>query len=263
MKLNSIEKTKNIRFTSGLSKKDIRFLNAVSTDSAEMYFKKACMIKTDFNGNQTFSVLNLLCKNILTKLQHSRVFDNIPFNSNPNSIKVFNANETARRYPDTFCISTTKKIIKNQPPYKPISLFFYNDKISLEEMNEAAQIAKKNGFNSNDNFLSFTMHEWMHGVHLNYLYKKNNFDEQKVIDEIKKIKEINFSNYEKSIIQEYLGEYVFNNGKINPMEVAAEGLNKIICSCLSKDKVLIASSIDESAHNLQTELIAIIKKAIH
>ena len=262
MRLNKIKKNKNINFNSGLSKKDIKLLSTISADNAEKYFQKSFMIKTDFEDNQTFSVLNLLCKNILIKLGHSKILDNLSFNSNPNSIKIFDKNELTRQYPDTFCTSATKKIIKNEPTYRPISLFFRNDKISIEEINEAARIAKKNEFISNDNFLAFVMHEWMHSIHLNYLYKKNGFNERRVIEEIKKIKQIDFNDTEKSILREQLGKYVYNKGKINPIEVLAEGLNKIICSCLDKDRISISSSLDESIYNTQTNLVQIIKKIL-
>lgn len=129
-------------------------------------------------------------------------------------------------------------------------------------MNEMAEDAKQKGFISSDNFMTYIIHEWMHNVHLTYLYKKNGFNEKEVAKYIKKISKIEFNSTEKTIIQEELGEYVHHDGNINAMEVIAEGLNKIICSCLDENKLGINLSIDESVKKMPEKLINILQKIL-
>ena len=263
MQVNNINKTDLTCFNSGISNTDLRKLKTILPSSTEKYFIDKYGIKANFSENQTISILNLLCRNILDRLKKTKLFDILPINTNPSSIRVFNCNELTKPYPDNFCTTKTKQIIKNESPYKPISLFFVNDKFDLEEIEEMVRKAKRNNFISNDNFLGFTMHEWMHIVHLNYLYKKNNFNEQHFANEIKRIKKIYLNNREKSIIRECLGEYAYNGGNTNQMEVVAEGLNKIICSCLNDNEVGISSNPEDVINSLPKELILILMKIIN
>ncbi len=262
MKLHFDMISKNITFKSGISNLDLKHLNKIPLKKTEEYFEKTLGINTDFKGNQTFCAINLLCKSILNKIGDSKVFGNLSLKSNPSNIRVFNKQELVKNFPNTFCTQVTKKIIQDETPYKPISMFIYNDRIAIDEMNEMVEIAARDGFISNDNFLAFIMHEWAHCVHLNNLYEKNNFNEQKVAEQIRKLKQIELSDKEKVIIREFLGEYVYNDGDIRPMEVVAEGLNKIVCSCLNRQRVAISDSIDDVVQRMPREFIAVMKKFI-
>jgi len=125
-----------------------------------------------------------------------------------------------------------------------------------------AENAKRSNFISSDNFLSYVMHEWMHSVHLNNLLIKNKCNEDDFLKNVKKIKQIEITDSEKEMIQELLGDYVYNQGRINPLEVSAEGLNKIVCSCLSKDKIAITRSIDEAVEELPMEFLQMLNKIL-
>lgn len=216
------------------------------------------MIDSRMKNNKLFSVLNLISCEILKMLKGSKQLQCLNFNAKPKQIRIFDKSELIKNFPDTFCTVNSKKILTNEPVFKPRSLFFRNDYIDLEEMNEMAQSAKEHGFIASDNFLTFAMHEWAHNIHIEYLYRTNKMDEKKVLEYIKKLKEMDFSRSEKALIHEYLGDYIYNNGKINPFEVTAESLNKIICTCLNNNKIQINQNIDTSVQEMPKELIEIL-----
>jgi len=259
MKITSIKK--QYHFKSGLSKEDIKRLNRISTSKTEKYFR-TLNTSANFSDNKTYSALNLICSKILNTLGNSKYFNSLDFFKKPAQIRVFEKNHLCAKYPDTFCTIVSKKILDNEPVFKPPGLFFYDSRINFEEMNELAKNANKERIISTDSFLAFVMHEWIHSVHFNYLYSKLNYDEKSVMKYIKHLKEFEFTNEEKELILEYLGSYSFINGHINPVETVSEGLNKVVCSCLDKNQLKINCSIDEAVEKMPPELINLIKKII-
>lgn len=239
-------------FKSGLSKKDIARLNEIRSENAQKYFKSQ-NVKSDFKDNNTYCALNLLCSEILNRLGITK---------KPKQIVVFDKIVLIKPYPDTFCIAATKRILTNEPPFKPISLFFQDDKYTFEEMNEIAQDMKKNNFISSDNFMTLVLHEWAHSLHFNFLYSKFDNDENKVREYLKQLKQMEFTSREQEIIAQYLGSYVYNGGKIKAVEVVAESINKIICSTLDEKEVKIKCGTKEALDNTPNELKKLMKKIL-
>jgi len=239
-------------FKSGLSEKDVKYLSSVSSKSAQKYFKTR-NIEADFKNNDTYGALNLICGEILKRLG---------FLKKPGQIVVFNKEDLLKPCPDTFCSAVSKKITKNNPAFKPVSLFFQNDNYGFRDMNEIAQNMKKDNFISSDNFLTLVMHEWAHSLHFNYLYSKLDTEEE-VKKYLKNLNQIDLTKEEKEIIAQYLGNYVYNNGKIKPTEVMAEGINKIVCSTLSENELAFKCGIKEALDNTPRGLLRVMKKILN
>ena len=261
MKIHNAIRT--INFKSGISRNEIRKYNKMNALYIEEYLQNFYGIDSNFENNRVFSISNLLCNGILKKIGKSKYFNQLNFLSNPGQIRVFDRIELTKNFPDTFCSIVSKKILTNESLFKPRSLFFRNSDIDLEEINEMAKTAKSHGYISSDHFLTFTMHEWLHSIHFEYLYKINNYDEKKVLEYINRLKGIEFSSNEKELVHKFLGDYVYNNGEINPIEVLAEGLNMIVCLCLDKNKLAFKSDIDSTITKLPIEFIELLMKILN
>ena len=97
------------------------------------------------------------------------------------------------------------------------------------------------------------------GIDTGSKYSNN---EQFVREYIKCLKKIELTKVERQIVKEFLGNYTYNNGAIDPMEVIAEGLNKIVCATFSKSKFQIVSTPKEVIDTLPKELIKMLEKIL-
>lgn len=263
MKITSIKNVSNnyVNFKSGISKKEITQLGNVPIKSInDAFFKNG--VEVDFKNNQTIAVLNLLCRDVLAKLSDSKTFMGLDFSLTPKKIKTFNSNQTTKRTAEFFCNITTNKILKTEIS-APNTMFYKNNSYTIKQMNDMTECAKEQGIISTSNFLSYFMHEWAHSLHLSYLYKTLGKNEDEVLEIMRNLKKIELLPHEKEMIEQLLGAYVYNGGKIHGAEVFAEGLNKIICSCLDDRKIMFVQDIDTSADKLPKEFIALLQKILY
>jgi len=258
MKINN---TRNINFKSGLSKTNIFLLSQIKPQKVEKLFCDTYEIQTKFKDNQTIAILNMLCYKILKNFAGEKILDEFSLLAKPSQIKVFEPSETVRNIFGDFCTTTSTLVTKGKKA-PPISLFFENKHSALPEVNALTDFSKAENIISSGNFLSFTMHEWMHAAHLRYLYQNIVKNEEEMGNFIKTIKKMDFTPTEKALIQEFLGDYVYNNGKINPMEVIAEGLTRTICDCLSENKLKLTNSPNKILNNYPREFVSLLKKIL-
>lgn len=69
-----------------------------------------------------------------------------------------------------FCIPETRKVLKEELPYETGSIF-YDDKCSIEELNNKLDESYSKDERSSSHYLSPFIHEIMHGVYVDYIYK--------------------------------------------------------------------------------------------
>jgi len=144
-----------------------------------------------------------------------------------------------------------------------MSLMYKNIGYEIEDINALAEQMKSKKIISTDNFLEPIMHEWMHVAHLNYLYKICGLNEAQVKNIINKLSRIQFGSIEKQMIEEHLGEYVYNGGQINGSEVVAEGLTKLITMCLDKNQIKFTDKFDDSCEKMPKEFIELLRCLIY
>ncbi len=260
LKTNNPQKINKISFKSGISPKNIETFKNYSSLYTQKYFAQNLGIDAYFTQNKMLGFLNYLSSNVLDRLGGSKKLNFLNFLSKPSSIRVYNKIELNGSYPNYFCTFFPHKIIKNEGIKRQKSLFFINDNLTYKQYNTVANYCKRANITSSSNILNSVMHEWMHQVHADYLYSRNLNSKSRVLSNIKKIKKVQFTPFEKEIIRKYLGEYVYNKGNINPMEVVAEGLNYLVCNCLDRNEFKIISSIDDQIDKAPKKLIEIIEK---
>ncbi len=101
---------------------------------------------------------------------------------------------------------------------------------------------------TSSHYLSPFIHEIMHGVYVDYIYKKMDILQQKV-----------FSREENEIIKNNLGLYSLSPEN-QYHEVFAETFTKIICNCLSPQDSLPVKNPLEEMKSLPCEFLRILAK---
>ncbi len=264
--LNTI--SPNINFKSGLNTALIKECRSTNVRSLEKSLGSK-NIPSDFGVNRPvafavgkiFEIFNLLKK-------HAKIFDiSAPrIQAYLKSDLKFNFNGYG------FCVPETQSILKNQPPFETGSLFFQKEN-SIEEIDQKLDKSFLNNERSSSHYLAPFIHEFMHGIYIDYVYKKYGYEGEcpytaqkykrsekdcglKVMEILQNLQ---FNNCENELIRNVLGKYAATS-KNQYHEVFAETFTQVICKCLSdKDSLPIKNPLDE-LKTYPREFINIIKK---
>lgn len=245
--------TYKLSFKAGLTKR-ILFQNfLISTKKNEEEFLKKYGTEADFKSNKTVAYANKSCCNLFSELLH-KLNKNILF---PPCIKVYEKKELIEKdCANNFCIPDTKSVLNDDYPFPGRSIFFYNYK-SLEDIDNIVEKQFKNKKTSSPHFLAPFIHEWVHSLHLDYIYSKygyggtckfmhqqypTKYSKVNGFDIIKNLADKQLTEKENEIIFEELGEY--STRPVNQyFEIFSEAVTKYICESLSGVK-LIKNPID-------------------
>lgn len=74
-----------------------------------------------------------------------------------------------------FCVPETQAILKSQPPFETGSLFFQKEN-SIEEIDQKLDKSFLNNERSSSHYLAPFIHEFLHGIYIDYVYKKYGYE---------------------------------------------------------------------------------------
>ena len=165
----------NFSFKAGLTPKIKENFAKLSAPGIAQSFRTVG-VDADFGYNRpiacccaaTNDIFDCLCRNY-----------NLPFWAKPPSIRLFNKDNVL--FPDMqytlgFCLTDSSPVLKNQPTFEVRSVF-YNDKYkSLNDIDKEAENNYQIRWNSTNHFLHTYIHEWVHNIHDDMLYRTFGYD---------------------------------------------------------------------------------------
>jgi len=165
-----------ISFKAGLTPSVVSNAAKYSAKNIENSFS-AIGVQADFKNNRAIA----FCCGIV-----SDIFDvlttkfKLPFGAKPPSITVYSDTELLNclnKGALGFCLPDSTKIITGKGVYETRSIFYNNDMLqSLTNMDKVAEYNHNTGFNSTNHFLHTIIHEWVHNIHDDLLYKAFGYD---------------------------------------------------------------------------------------
>ena len=259
----------NLNFRAGLNT-SLRFRElCLNSSRQENRFNRLYGTEAHFGQNKAVALANTLCAQIFEDI--GRRF-NIELAAPP-AITVYHPSQLAQqgRYIN-FCISDTAKVLKNEAVYPAGSLFFkdYKDLKTIDNLTEELYADKKI---SSNHFLAMYIHEWLHSIHLDYIFKKFGYPgDCKFLKELyplpktppkfKSIEELQqkcLNEEETAIVREHLSDFA-GEKEHQYFEVFGEIFTKLICSSLSKDCTHVTKNPLELLNQSCPELQKIVRK---
>ena len=243
-------KTNNPSFKANLTKEIISLQKKIDLKLLEKTFIDNFGIDTKFNNND-----NAICFSYTLN-----IFEDISNNYNlfncsyPPRIRIFDRNNLINKNStDSFCISNSKQILRNENVFELRSIFI--KKNNLLDINQKTEKNYKNKISSSPHFLANYIHEWLHNIHLDNIYKKYGYDgncpfAQSLYSKTKIgglhllnnwTTNINMNNNIKNLAYNELGSY----STTSIMEFFAETLTKIIKQSLNKNCELKNNPLDK------------------
>lgn len=244
----------NVPFKAGLNNNVVRLQHVFDCKFAEKYLQKQG-INSNFLNNKSLALATNIAVDILNKL-HS-TFDFFYFWSP--SINVYNTKDLLL---DNdlyhFCIPEQKNVLTNHPTFEPASIF-YSNVSSLEELDFQSEQAKKLGLKNTNHYLADIIHEMMHAVYLNTIYKKYG---KKSLLVLQKLEQKCFTPEENEVIKNVIGQYATN--PLNQYhEVFADTFTKSICDSISTNEILPMENPLDKFKKYPKEFINIMKKVLN
>lgn len=267
MKINNSD---NLAFRSGLTTKIAIQEKFVNPTKIESNFMNDYNIETSFGQNKSAALANKFCADIFARL--GNVFkSNCAF---PPCIKLYDRKDLVDiSSAENFCIPDTKEVLSNDYPFPGRSVFFQSFK-NLRYLDDVTEFQYKNKKTSSPHFLAPFIHEWLHSLQLDEIYKKfgygGNCDYLKSIypthnrkitgyNLIKNLQTKTLTPKENEVVYDVLGEYA--TFSVNQyLEVFSETFTKFICASL-KGVELVKNPID-LLKNSPKEFQKIINKII-
>ena len=266
--LNTIQS--NINFKSGLSTTLIKQCRDINVRKLEKRLNLN-NIPSDFDFNKpvAFAIHKVFeIFNILKKQSKIKIFE--IFTPRIQVYLTSNLRFNFKGY--GFCVPETQSILKGQPPFETGSLFFQKEN-SIEEIDKKLDKSFLNDERSSSHYLSPFIHEFLHGIYLDHIYKKFGYEgkcpytAQKYkrtendygLKVMNILQNLQFNNRENELIKNILGKYA-TTSENQYHEVFAETFTQVICKCLSdKNSLPVKDPIDEFKQ-YPKEFINIIKK---
>lgn len=252
MYISDYKNYNNVSFNAGLNSKIKLRKILTSTEQTERELNKKYGIYANFENNNTIAFVNLLCADIFEQLGNALRF-NI---TAPPVIKVYKQKDLILndKYIN-FCIPENSKLFKDNEIY-PAGSVFFKDYKSLNQIDNITENLYKNGKISSNHFLAMFIHEWLHSIHLDHIYKKFGYngdceylskiypkpDNTKTLT-INDLQQKFLSEEESKTVKEELDLYAGEKNN-QYFEVFSEMFTKLICGSISKDCKLIRNPID-------------------
>lgn len=263
----------NPNFKSGLNYKVLVKEKFIVPKTQEKMFMDLYGIEANFKKSRTNTLANVFCLDIFEKLSKKIKLDFTV----PPAIFSYNREELLNaENADNFCIADTQSVLKKEYPFLGRSIFF-NNVGNLDYIDEVTESKFNDKKSSSSHFLAPFIHEWVHSIHLDLLYKKFGYGgscEQlnsiypmaankrgvntsgvKILENAQnKV----FSEKENEIIFDVLGEYSIQP-KNQYLEVFSEAATKFICDSLSGCE--LKSNPMDKMKTMPREFLDILKKA--
>ena len=232
----------NVNFTAGLTKDLSCGVRKVSTKQIEKIFAENYGVQADFLSDKKSATSNFLLLRLFQELnkKYPKIFQALP-----SQINVFRQKDLLEPSKSgAFCLLDSRQIFKKNGLSEMRSVFFEKNSLNLEEMDEVIEYYHNNNLISSNHFLSFYLHEWLHNIHADLIYKKFGYEGESLLGKklyskenscgISKLQEFmnfKFSDSEKSFLEENYGKY----STFNPFEAFSEIITQDICESLGRD----------------------------
>lgn len=266
MKIKHSNNTPN--FKSNLTNKIILQEKFTNPEKLEQLFAENYGIESRFLNNKTSAIANKYCITIFEELSKKLKF-NYFF---PPAITQYKKEELINKISAiNFCIPDTKEVLLKDYPFVGRSIFFGNN-LNLQDTDFITETQYKNKKTSSPHFLASFIHEWIHSLQIDSIYKKYGYGGNceylnsiypqkntqisgyKILQELQNKK---LSKEENTLIYDILGEYS-TKPQNQYLEIFSETLTKFICESLKGTK-FIKNPLD-LIKNTPKEFQAILKK---
>ncbi len=271
----AIQSNYNMNFTSGLNKNLLARGLVFDTRNFETKLAQKCNIDADFKGNKPVGFAFAKVCEIFNILQNrlGKTLFSLPC---PRVRAYDKSDLVIENKTNGFCIPETRSVLKNELPFETGSLFQEKEN-SLENWDYTIETDFKSGKRSSGHFLADTLHELMHSVYINHIYKKYGYNgncpytrakyprkESSTggLNIIQVLQNKTFTSGENVIIREILGEYAAKPHN-QYHEVFAETFSKIICASLSPKDALPQKNPMELLAALPKEFLGILHKILN
>lgn len=259
----------SINFTSGMS----RNLSAKCLVFDTVKYERELAdkgIEALFQQNSSIAFCLSIVSDIFNQLKAKE------FNFKFPQFRVYKQNQLINNIPNlAFCLPESQLVLKEESPFKTGSIF-YKQVESIEQMDDIIDSDYKNGKRSSGHFLAEIVHEIMHGIFIDKIYKKYGYDgecpftkEKYPIKDLgvsgvaimKELQVKSFSKEENNTIREFLGEYS-THSKNQYHEVFAEFFTKLICDTLSEKTAMPVKNPKDEIKKYPKEFLSIITKVL-
>lgn len=257
-----------VSFKAGLTPTIKKLAAQYSAAGIERLFKKQG-VNADFKNNRAIAYCCGIVNDIFETLTNKY---KLPFGVKPPCLTVYHDWDLIN-YNNTgclgFCLPDSEKIISGKGVYETRSIFYNNEKMkTLAEMDALAESQHRSGCNSTNHFLHTIIHEWVHNIHNDLLYRVfgydgtcpktlqryNTFngayyDPNPYVSGIEHFKQMQSSRYtpqQMEIIKKEISEYaagirlrsdIIKGG--NPFELIAEAITKEVVDVLDPDTLTV------------------------
>lgn len=240
----------NTVFKSGLTGKIIKDIKNTDIYKQELDFAERG-IQADFLNSKTICANFAYVSDILDEISGRY---KLPFHYNPPAIQVYKKNELIEQQKNTsgFCIPDSREVIKGESKYIGSSIFMDKNANGLFTNNLLADLNYLTNWHPSSHFLSTTLHEWFHCIHINLILKKKGYEGKCPILKTKYYKEnangLDSINIQSNLfgistkVADNIGRYaVFSRSML---EVFAELMTKITADSLNKDLKVVKNPMD-------------------
>lgn len=248
-------------------------------------------INADFKNNRAIAYCCGIVNDIFESLTNKY---KLPFGAKPPCLTVYHDWDLIN-YSDTgclgFCLPDSAKIIVDKGVYEARSIFYNNEKMkTLAEMDALAESQHRSGFNSTNHFLHTIIHEWVHNIHDDLLYRVFGYDGTcpktlqryntfngayydpnpyvSGIEHLKRMQSSKYTPQQREIIKKEISEYAagrrVRSGSIqggNPFELIAETITKEVVDVLDPDTLTVTRNPFNQAGKHDQKLADLVNNA--
>lgn len=258
-----------INFKSGLTQNVRRLIKNSDSKAIESAFGNYG-VDAKFDNNKILASFFAITLNIFEELSEKY---KLPFSALPPRIRAFSRKDLIKKtFSDCFCLPDSGEVLKKELPFELRSIFIKKES-NLTVADKKVETAFLQGERSSSHFLSNTIHEWSHNIHLDLIYKKFGYDGicpfgkelyPKFFPLGLKLVE-HYGNWKpnrkiQSEIQRDLGEYAAKaNSK---MEIFAEGITKLIADSLDETTLAVKQNPLDKLKNFSKSVRKIIENTL-
>ena len=224
----------NITFGAGVTQLIRKEIVSANPREIERVIKRNFGTECDFENNRTLAAGTLYALNILREAAEKF---KLPFNIVPPKIKVYNPNEIVKQenVKFGFCIINPEKVMRKEPEYPSRSIFIKSRPDNLTTWDRQVDEWYGEHITSSDNFLAPFLHELIHNIHINLIFKKSpQYADRNVI----LLGNTSFDYRQNKIISEKIGTYA----RTSKIELFAEAFAKMITDSVDKSGIKLASN---------------------
>lgn len=175
-KIQNNNSNNSLAFKGGLTYPVIKSFALNSANGIEKVLKNEYGVDANFEGNKYVASCCAAVADIFENLTKKY---NLPFGAKPPSIRMFNENKltsTGSKDSLAFCITESYQVLKNEPVFELRSLFLNDKYKTLQDLDNLAEQNYMAHWNSTNHYLHTYIHEWVHNVHDDMLYRIFGYD---------------------------------------------------------------------------------------